>query len=66
MMKTQKQGGAKLNVLKNGKLYSVEEDEFSWKIIFRKSGSVIVFKFGKKDFRNADDVKNYVKRCAQF
>lgn len=55
-----------MTILKNGKLYEVEEEEYAWKIFFRKAGSVIVFNFGKKEFDSVEEVKNYVKLCAEF
>ena len=53
-------------ILKNGRFYSVEQDEYCWKVIFEKSDAVIVFKFKKKEFSDLGALVNYVKTCADF
>ncbi|MBR1624541.1 MAG: hypothetical protein IJ676_02240 [Clostridia bacterium] len=53
-------------ILKNGRLYSVEQDEYCCKVIFEKSDAVIVFKFKKKEFSDLGALVNYVKTCADF
>ena len=53
-------------IFKNGKLYSVEQDEFCWKVVYRKSDAVIVFKFRKRDFKDENALVNYVQTCADF
>ena len=55
-----------MSILKNGKTYMLEEDEYYWKIILKKSGSVIIFRFGKREFSDAEELTDYVKLCAEF
>ena len=55
-----------MSVLKNGKLYEVTEEEFSWRIFLRKCGSEIVFRFEKKRFEDMEQVENYLKLSAYF
>lgn len=53
-------------ILKNGKLYSIEQDEFCWKVVYEKTDAVLVFKFRKSDFSDESALVNYVQTSANF
>ena len=53
-------------IYKNGKTYLLEEDDYCWKITFRREDTVLIFRLRKAEFETADAVKSYVRLCADF
>ena len=58
--------GEAMMIYKNGKTYLLEEDDYCWKITFRRDDAVLIFRLRKAEFENMDAVKSYVRLCADF